>query len=177
MKKKRSGNMILTLLAVGMVLTAGLTSAHAYFTTYTEAEGGYAIELGDTTTIYETVSNWTKHLAITNQEESEPVYIRARAYCGSLYSLTYASDSEFWSRTPDAEGFYYYNKILEGGETTEELQIRIDNPPEDPSVSFNVIVVYESTPVLYDEDGNPYMDWNQKLDSVTESGRVPGGES
>lgn len=177
-KKRRSGNFILVLLAVGMVLTAGLTGASAYFTTYTEAEGGYSIELGETTTVWETVSSWTKHLRITNQEGSEPVYIRARAYCGSLYQLSYETDSEYWSETPDREGFYYYDKILEAGEVSEELRIKITNPPSDPSVSFDVIVVYESTPVQYDEDGNPYADWNQKVDSVTEAGRNPaaGGD-
>lgn len=179
MKKKNFGNFLFVLLAVGMVLTAGLTDAGAYFTTYTEAEGGYPVEFGDTTTVEETVSNWTKHLRITNQAESGPVYVRARAYCGSLYSLSYESESEYWSRTSDEEGFYYYNKILEAGETTEELLIRIADIPQDTSASFNVIVVYESTPVQYDENGNPYMDWSLKLDSVTENGRVPetGGES
>ncbi|MCI8513299.1 MAG: hypothetical protein HFI93_01510 [Lachnospiraceae bacterium] len=171
---KKLANAIRIFLVAGMILTAGITSASAYFTTYTEAEGGYPIALGDTTTIYETVSEWTKHLRITNQEGSEPVYVRARAYCGRMYSLSYESESEYWSKAPDEEGFYYYNKILEAGETAEELRIRITNPPQDASDSFNVIVIYESTPVQYDENGNPYMDWNLKLDSTVETGTDSG---
>lgn len=35
----------------------------------------------------------------------------------------------------------------------------------DSEESFNVIVVQESTPALYDEQGNPYADWNRVMDS------------
>ena len=49
-----------------------------------------------------------------------------------------------------------------GGET-QELRIGIDHM--DREESFNVIVVQESTPVLYDEQGNPYADWNRVMDS------------
>ena len=35
----------------------------------------------------------------------------------------------------------------------------------DSEESFNVIVVQECTPVLYDEEGNPYADWNRVMDS------------
>ncbi len=33
---------------------------------------------------------------------------------------------------------------------------------------FNVVVVYESTLVLYDKDGNPYADWSNVLTSYEE---------
>ena len=32
---------------------------------------------------------------------------------------------------------------------------------------FNVVVIYESTPVMYREDGTPYADWNVVLDNGT----------
>ena len=53
------------------------------------------------------------------------------------------------------------------------------NPFEEPEDAkegddFNVVVVYESTPVLYDEKGDPYpydkADWNQILDVEEEGG-------
>ena len=36
---------------------------------------------------------------------------------------------------------------------------------------FNIIVVYECTPVLYDDNGNPYADWDNAvvLDDSTET--------
>ena len=30
----------------------------------------------------------------------------------------------------------------------------------DPSEEFNVVVIQECTPILYDEDGNAYADWD-----------------
>ena len=38
--------------------------------------------------------------------------------------------------------------------------------------SFNVVVIYETTPVLYREDGTPYADWSAKVDAKTVEGSV-----
>ena len=67
MKKK---NVILALLAAGLVLTSSVGSAWAYFTTYVEAQGGVTISLGDETDVEETFSSWTKHVSITVDENS-----------------------------------------------------------------------------------------------------------
>ena len=171
MKRK---NIVLALLAMGMVLTAGLGQTWAYFTTYVEVEGGYPVQLGGRSETHseEDFSDWTKHVRITNGEGSAPVLVRARAFCGSLYTLNYSSPSGKWTYD-SSDGFYYYSDIVNGGETTEELQIRIENVPEaetDPS-AFNVIVVYESTPVRYDADGNPYGSWDEGKDSESSEGR------
>lgn len=171
MKKK---SIVLALLAMGMVLTAGLGQTWAYFTTYVEVEGGYPVQLGgrSETDIEEDFSNWTKHVRITNKEGSAPVLVRAKAFCGSLYTLDYSSPSGKWSLNPN-DNFYYYSDILNGGETTEELQIKIGNVPEDaedPS-AFNVIVVYESTPVRYDAEGKPYGNWDGTNNSESSEGR------
>lgn len=48
--------------------------------------------------------------------------------------------------------------------------------PEDGE-SFNVIVIYESTPVRYDENGEPYADWSETLDVVTATGKPEADES
>lgn len=168
--------MVLTLLAVGMILTAGIGQTWAYFTTYVEVEGGYPVQLGSRseTHIDEEFSNWTKHVRITNEEGSAPVYIRARAFCGSTYQLNYTSPSGKWAVNAN-DGFYYYSDILNGGETTEELLIKIENIPEDVTdpKAFNVVVVYESTPVRYDEAGNPYANWDEAKSSTSNEG---GGE-
>ena len=49
--------------------------------------------------------------------------------------------------------------------STDALDVRIENVPDDvddPS-SFNVVIVYETTPVRYHEDGTPYADWEADL--------------
>ncbi len=166
MKKK---NILLAALAVSLTLSAGVGSAWAYFTTYAQARGGYTIELGDKTTVEEDFSAWTKHVAITSNADSEPVYVRARAFCGQDYNLVY-SGSEKW--TPGADGYYYYSDILNGGETTDVLDVRIENVPEEieDAAAFNVVVIYETTPVRYHEDGEPYADWTATLNTGTVEG-------
>lgn len=162
--------LILPVLAVTLVLASGIKETMAYFTTYATAKGGYTIELGDESRHTEEFSNWTKHVVITNSEESSDVYVRVKAFTGSEYSLHYSDDSGKWN--PGEEGFYYYSEALPKGADTERLDILISDIPEEvrESDSFNVIVVYESTPVLYDGEGNPYADWKNKVTTKTVRG-------
>lgn len=157
MKKK---NICLAAFAAVLILTGSAGSAWAYFTTYVEAQGTQTVALGDQTTIVEPdVSDWTKHVVVTSNEGSQPVYVRARAFSGSQYPLNYSGSAKW---TPGAGGYYYYSDILNAGEKTEELLIKITGVPEEikDAMELNVAVIYETTPVLYDESGNPYADWN-----------------
>lgn len=159
----------LPVLALALVMTAGIGKAWAYFTTYAQAQGGILIELGSETEITEKFSSWTKHLTIANDEGSEPVYIRAKVFYGGDYTVT--CEGTGWA--PGADGYYYYNDIVEGGRSTEELLVKIGGIPEGEDLkdqqTINIIVIYESTPVRYDEDGDPYADWNVILDNGTTS--------
>ena len=157
MKKK---NICLAVFAAVLILAGSAGSAWAYFTTYVEAQGTQTIALGDQTTIEEPKPvDWTKTVTITSDEDSQPVYVRARAFSGSQYPLEY-SGSKKW--TPGAGGYYYYSDILYAGGKTEELKVKINGVPEEikESMELNVAVIYETTPVLYDENGDPYADWN-----------------
>ena len=154
MKKK---NVFLLALAVVLVLSASVSAAFAYFTTYAEAKGGYEIEMGETH-IREDFYDWTKRVTVVSDEDAQPVYVRARAFSGSQYPLSYSGEG--W--TQGSDGYFYYDQILYGGQVTSELVVRISGVPEDavPGSGFNVVVIYETTPVQYDENGNPYADWN-----------------
>ncbi len=169
MKRK---NILLAALAFALVLTAAVGSAMAYFTTNAEAKGGCAIELGGKTTVKEEFSNWTKHVSIQSEPDSEPVYLRVKAFCGSEYELIYSDGSGKW--TPGSDGYYYYSDIVNAGETASTLDIRIGQVPVEvrDADSFNVVVIYERTPVQYQEDGSPYADWSIQLDSGTAEGGV-----
>lgn len=169
---KKCKNVLLAMTACMLILSAGAGSAWAYFTTYTEARGGYTIRLGSQSTVTETLDRWTKHVTVTNDEASGPVYIRAKAIAGSQYVLAYSSADGKW--TQGADDFYYYSDIVEAGGSTEILDIRIDNVPTEAKDgdSFNVVVVYESTPVVY-RDGEAVADWNGELiTGSTEEGGV-----
>lgn len=167
-------NIFLAVTACMLILSAGAGSAWAYFTTYVEAGGGYAIQLGSQSTVDETLDSWTKHVTITNDAASGPVYVRTKAFAGSQYPLEYSSESGKWTEGKD--GYYYYSDILDSGEAAEVLDIKINDVPANPTESedgesFNVVVVYESTPVCYKEDGTAYADWSNLLDhGVTEGG-------
>ena len=162
-------NILLISFAIVLLLAAGIKETWAYFTTYAEAKGGYPISLGYETEIKEKVSDWTKVVTISNKSGSQPVYIRVKAFCGSEFNLDYSGSN--WSKGTD--DYWYYNGIVYGGSVTEELSIKINNIPEDveDSAEFNVVVIYESTLVRYDEAGAPYADWSATLDS----GRTEGG--
>jgi len=169
-KKK---TLFLSALAAGMVLLSGMGSAWAYFTTTTSAAGGYPLNLGSSTEVTEEFSAWTKRVSIENEAGSQPVYVRARAFSGSEYELVYSDEGGLWS--PGGDGWWYYGRAVGGGESTEELRVRISNAPEEPEEgSFNVVVVYESTPVRYKEDGGAYSaldsDWTAKVDSGSTEG-------
>lgn len=159
-----------TLVAAAFMLTAGVSAgqAMAYFTAYTEASGEAAVRLDfPTTTTTETVSSWTKHVTIENTGKTD-CYVRVRAFAGEEIAagLTYTDEADRWS--PGADGYYYYSEILAPGEKSSELLIKIDQ--KDKKEDFNVIVVQECTPVLYDEAGQPYYDWN----ILADSGEVQG---
>lgn len=164
-------NVLLAAAACMLILSAGAGSTWAYFTTYTEAQGGYAIRLGSQSTVTETLDSWTKHVTVTNDASSGPVFIRAKAFAGSQYELAYSSGGGKW--TLGADDFYYYRDIVEAGGSTEVLDIKIDNVPAEVKNgdSFDVVVVYESTPVVY-KDGEPAADWNTGL--IT-GGTMEGG--
>ena len=159
--KKKFNKKSLCLAAAALALTAGLSvnSAMAYFTTYTTAAGDVTISLGSTVTIpEETVSDWTKHIVIKNTGDYE-CYVRVKVFAGEKYQdgLQYQG-SQKWS--PGENDYYYYSDIVPAGGETEELQVKIDS--KDSEEEFNFIVAQECTPVLYDNEGKPYADWNAK---------------
>lgn len=169
MTKRNTYNIFLISLAALLILTAGIKEAWGYFTTYAEAKGGGRISLGYETEIKEEVSTWTKTVTISNKSGSQPVYVRVKAFCGNEFTLDYSGTN--WSK--GAEDYWYYNGIVYGGAAAEALSVGINNIPADAKEGdeFNVVVIYESTPVRYDTAGNPYADWSATLDS----GRTEGG--
>lgn len=146
--------MILATAAIVLPLSVGVGSALAYFTDNASAVGGYAVEVGPDTEMTETFKEWTKSITVTNKEDGVPVYVRVKAFSGSQYLLTYTTGGRWLEGT---DGYYYYDGILEKGVTTQALDIKINGVPENATDkdAFNVIVVYERTPVEYNENGTP----------------------
>ena len=160
----------LCLAAAALTLTAGISAgtAMAYFTTYTEASGGVTLNMGFSETIpKEDFSNWTKHVSVENTGDYD-CYVRVKALAGSKYQdgLQYSDSDGKW--TPGEDGYYYYSDLIAPGESTSVLDIRIDSKESD--ASFNVVVVQESTKVLYNENNEPYADWTKIADTSETTG-------
>lgn len=175
MKKMKYVRHVLPAFALLLIWTAGIQEAWAYFTTYARAGGNYRIELGDTTEIEEDYSDWTKKITITSREDSQPVYVRARAFGGSTYPIRYRDEYGNWEQNAD-DGYWYYTPVLYAGESTTELIVEIRDVPDASDMNegqqerFHVVVVYESTPVRYDAEGRAYADWSVLLDTGTKGG-------
>ena len=162
MKNRWIKKKTLALGAGALLLTAGISvgTAMAYFTTYTQVSGTVPLSLGEIHTIpEEEVTDWEKRVTIENTGDME-CFVRVRAFAGSQYQDGLVYSGENWSLA--ADGFYYYSQPLSPGERSGELRVSIDNMDKDQS--FNVIVVQESAPVIYDENGNPEGDWDHILD-------------
>ncbi len=168
-------NLLLLALVCALVLQGGIKSAYAYFTTYVEARGGYAIDTPSETEVKEEFSAWTKRVSIKNEGDAGPVFVRAKAFCTAKYPLTYTATGA-WTLASD--GWYYYNDPVPSGSETSELRVKIEDVPRtaEPGVSFNVVVVYESTPVRTREDGTTYADWGNISGSGESRPATPGQE-
>ena len=163
----KKGKIIVSIVVLALIAAATIQPVLAYFTANTRAGGGYTIHQQSKTTIQEEFADWTKQITIENQE-GEPVYVRAKAFAGSAYTLTYSGEG--WMEGED--GWYYYSAPLAEGESTgSALNVKIGNVPKaEADAGFNVAVVYESTPVQYETDGRSYADWNMILDEGGEQG-------
>lgn len=169
-KNWRKRTLCLASAAALLAAGAGSGRAMAYFTTYALASGGATLALGvPQTDIDEDVVDGEKQVNIQNVGEYD-CYVRLRAFAGGEYPLTYTY-SQNWEQ--GADGYFYYRPVLAPGGTTDQFNIRISALKEEITedrtlpTDFNVIVVQEYTPVLYDDDGNPYADWNMTEESVT----------
>lgn len=183
----KKSSVILAALAMVLVLGAGAGSAWAYFTTYVEAEGGCVVNLGDTTRIQEDVTYLHKAVTITSETTSQPVWIRVKAYYAEG-DLTIESSTGKWSKGENDDGWWYYADIVKAGETTDVLDVTISVPKESinekiPVEDFDVVVIYESTPVEYDDAGKPVpndpklVDWDKKMDKDKDITDPYDGES
>ena len=155
----KTRKIILPALAVILVIGLAVGTAIAYFTAHTEATGSVPVALGASTEFKEEIKDLDKVITISNKGP-EAVWVRAKAY--SAYALTYKGSN--WSK--GEEDFYVYSKILEAGQTADTLTVSITAPADEVTEEFNVIVVYECTKVMYDDEGNLLdPDWNLEIET------------
>lgn len=164
---KKSSKILLSA-ALVMIIAAMMIPAWSYFTTYAAAKGVQTIHLGENTRIKEDFENWTKKLLVTNEDKNVTVFIRAKAFSGINNPISYNGTG--WTENKE-DGYWYYDEAVVPGGSTSVLNVVIEEP-KDPKLNdkFNVVVIYESIPARYDEDGKAYADWEQEVHVVTEEG-------
>ena len=165
------------LLAAGLAATLALGSvvlpAAAYLTGNALATGTAPVApLALSTTLNETVDEDSpvKHVTITADTDSAPVWVRVMVLQGETFGATIGGDG--WTQDGD---WWYYDSPLQPGETANELTVSVDNIPGGAKAladeSFNVIVIHECAPVLYDEDGvEKEAKWDLPLDNGENQG-------
>ena len=166
MKRKFSKKTIfLSIAACVLSASVFVGSALAYFTAFDTAAGGVDLDLGFTETIpNEKVEDGKKQITLTNTGEYD-CYVRLKVLTGDAYKkgVTYSEPDGAGKWTPGTDGYYYYSDIVKPGEVTAQLDVSFLFPTEDPA-DFNVIIIQECTPVIFDQNGNPYADWAVKAD-------------
>ncbi len=163
MRKLHKKPLIMAAATLALTGTLAVGSAMAYFTTYSTAGGGVTMNMGFTETIpNEEVDENGKHITITNTGDYD-CFVRVKAF--APVELTYNAPDGGW--TDGGDGYWYYDEVLPAGETTShELNITYKFPSGDEKPEeFNIVVIEECTPVLYQEDGTPYADWNHVITS------------
>lgn len=163
MRKLHKKPLIMAAATLALTGTLAVGSAMAYFTTYSTAGGGVKMNMGFTETVpKEEVDENGKHITIENTGNYD-CFVRVKAFAPKELTLTYNAPGGGW--TAGDEGYWYYDKVLPAGKKTEtELNIKYTFPSrDDKPEEFNIVVIQECTPVLYDEDGNPYANWNHVI--------------
>ena len=176
MKLKMSKkNICLTAVALLAVISLSVGSAMAYFSTYVVSKGSKEMVLDfSKTEINEEVEPGLKKITVKNVGETE-CFVRIRVVAGTEHADKWEVDlanSPNWKTGND--GYYYYfngnsEKVLVPEETTSELKIKIKSFKEE----FNVVVIQENTPALYDENGAAYSDWDRSELVVMNKEGVP----
>lgn len=157
MKKHTFRTVLLTCLALVMVLGASVGESLSYFTTYVTARGGHPIRLEAVDVrVRERMDGNVKQISIENVGEAE-CFVRVLVLHDSLAEVTFSGEG--WTLGDD--GYWYYSQPLAPGEVSSVLSAAV-TAVEGADQDYQVVVYAEATPVLHDEAGNAYADWNMK---------------
>ncbi len=165
----------MTAAALGMTAALTLEGASAYFTTYVSAGGSQVVRLGSSTEIHEDVSQMTKHISIENASAENDCFVRVKVFYGGDLEVVYSDTENNWYE--GEAGYWYYRPILPAAQTTTGLDVKINVPEGYDRDSFNVVVIQECTPVVFDETGNPTADWSTVYSEYEEVSEGEGADN
>ena len=147
--------LLIAALAV-LTLAVSVPSALSYFSTYTRVEGERPIKLGEKVNVEESGDGSVKHIKLTADEESSPVFVRLAIFVPTSVEPYLVYEDEGWTKRGN---YYEYDTVLFAGQSAEfEVKLQDDAPIERDS--FDLIVIYEYTPAMLDDAGDYYADWS-----------------
>ncbi|WP_302607853.1 hypothetical protein [uncultured Dubosiella sp.] len=158
---------------LALTLTASVPAAIAYFTTYASASGTVEITLqAETEIVEELPDSRSKRVQVQLSMDSQLVYVRVRVFSGSQYAIDARPGSNHWNRVGEYWEYAIPLYPKEGQNVTDPIVFGIEDAPADVVQDFNVIVVSESVPVEFDEEGQPLpADWNKTIEIERGEGR------
>ena len=156
MKKKI---IFLLALSIVLVLAVSINSTMAYFTSYVESEGGYTIKIKEVETeIHEDVEGNTKFVTIENIGDCM-AFVRVKIFTSAFCDLDKVGVGWYDGR----DGYWYYSNVLYPGDSTSELNIGF-TMAAGYTGDVNIIVMYEATRAICDNNGKYYADWTAKAE-------------
>ena len=88
-------------------------------------------------------------------------FVRVKVFAADNLKIRY-NLGEDWQESDD--GYIYYNKVLYSKDKTSELNIKYTLPEvndDNKDKDYNIVVIQEFTPVVYDDQGNLIDNWQQ----------------
>ena len=172
MSKKKA---LLIAAALLMLSAVVVKPAMAYLTDTHTSNGKASVYLEDKEIIIipkERIEKDVKVISVENKGEL-PVYARVKVITGRTHKLELDSDKSDpkWSYKA-SDGYYYYNDLLEVGETSNELYVKV-SPGTSAEDKFNVVVVAEAARPLADGSAG---DWDSEIAKETSSGNAGQNE-
>lgn len=150
MKNKK---LLITALSLILCLAVSIGFAVAYFTDYEAAKGGAVLNLSGRTEIEESVKGKEKTVSIKNVGDTDVV--TRVMIVGEKMDVTLGDG---WTDRQE-DGWYYYTKVLkcdpedhEKGEATNAIKAKITISGTEELKDYDIIVVHESSRVVYDGD-------------------------
>ncbi|MCR5196734.1 MAG: hypothetical protein K6D38_10450 [Pseudobutyrivibrio sp.] len=164
---KRKKHLLIVATAIS-ICAVSVTPAISYFTDTQQATGRLVLEMNPEIEPKEIVENMKKIISVANTGKND-VFVRAKAIYASNFDVVMDKDAtdSGWSLN-EADGYYYYDKIVKVGEETPQLVLKVD-VKDDKAVAydFNVVIVQEAARVIYDEKGNASCVWDEKIYTST----------
>ena len=151
MKNKKK---LIIIATMALLIIFGST-AYAYITTQKEGFGQFNINMTNANIQISKnqIQNNQLNVELKNNSEEEQ-YVRVKIVAPDFVSFT--STSTYWVYSDD--GYWYYNNVIESGEKSSVLQLKI-NLQGSTDKNFKIVTNVESTTAMYDKDGKAYSDW------------------